>query len=58
MNSKKQNLEFQIAFSETNLRYLRGEPASPERDKAPKTNETAIREAKKALAELASDDTN
>lgn len=51
MTSRKANLEFQVAFSETNLRYLHGEPSSPERDRAIAMNETAIREASQELAE-------
>ena len=47
------NLEFKIAFSQTNLRYLAGEPESEKREKLIKFNKKEIDAAKKELEDLA-----
>jgi hypothetical protein len=41
-NTPKSNLEFQITFTETNLRYLLGETV-PDQEKISKTRETISR---------------
>jgi hypothetical protein len=46
------NLEFKIAFSETNLRYLAGEPESEKREKLIKFNSEEIDQARKEIEKL------
>jgi hypothetical protein len=51
-NDEKANLEFEIAFAETNLRYLAGEPDSIEKTVAVKVNTEAIARCKARLEQL------
>ena len=52
MNDRKKNLEFKIAFSETNLRYLYGEEPSQSRDEKIQFNKSEIEKAKIELESL------
>lgn len=49
---KLANMEFKIAFSETNLRYLAGEPDSEEKRRNVATNVAGIAEAKAEIERL------
>jgi hypothetical protein len=49
---KIDGLEFRIAFSETNLRWIAGEPATPETQHAKKSNVAYIAEAKAEIERL------
>lgn len=52
MNDRKSNLEFKITFSETNLRWLYGEPQSESRDKKIDFNKKEIEKAKIELEKI------
>lgn len=49
---EKENLEFQIQFATTNLRYLAGEPDSERKTRCVWTNQEGIASAKKRLKEI------
>ena len=48
------NLEFRIAFAETNLRYIASEPYEPRREELREFNLKVIEDAKRELAEIKS----
>lgn len=52
-NNRARNLEFKIAFSETNLRWLASEPDSEEKRKSVVFNTAEIKQARAELADLA-----
>jgi len=52
MNDKRKNIEFQITFCETNLRYLAGEPPSEEVTRKQKFMVDEIDRLKKELGTL------
>lgn len=49
---ERHNLEFQITWSESNLRYLEGEPDSDYKTKCIQINRDGIAKCKQRLAEL------
>lgn len=49
---ERENLEFQIHFSETNLHYLAGEPNSEHKTRCIKINEDGIAKCKARLKEM------
>jgi hypothetical protein len=51
-NTKKENTEFNITFCETNLRWLSGNPESPENTKKIEKTKKEISRLKKILKTL------
>lgn len=51
-NAERENLEFQITHSKTNLRYLSGEPDSERKTECIKVNTEGIARCKARLKEM------